>query len=67
MAPAAKCEGCGMKWKTAHEPAAPGEVIQLLNKTSYHAATVVDHNAKFTRHDTTPTKGFENATVVKAE
>lgn len=40
MAPAARCEGCGEGWRTAHEPASNDEMAALLNETAEHKAKV---------------------------
>ena len=45
MAPAAKCEGCGETWKTAHEPAAPGEMDALFDATAQHKADITNNIA----------------------
>jgi len=36
MTPAAECKGCGIQWKTKHEPAKPGETKKLVETATEH-------------------------------
>lgn len=81
MPPAAECSGCGMKWKTTHEPAMPEEMDSLLTKVALHglenglavAKGMLDgrnesvHKVRIKFHETTPSEGFAEAEVLSAK
>ncbi len=81
MPPAAACERCDFKVKTANEPAKPGEMNSLLNEIATHvgnntaskAAAIVLYPEEYSSHfinliyyETTPEEGFEEAIVAEA-